>query len=145
MPGTRSSLARVIAVGARIDDDEAAAAGVVLAHERQARSRLIVPLDDHVLEQVAETGFDRALVAAVDLEIVGHRALLTDVAVGLHEHHPGGVAEIRTAGASSSSDASRRLDGGQLLLARAHVSRAPFVLASRASRAPTAAIRAAPA
>ena len=37
-----------------IDDDEPAPAGVVLAHERQARRRLIVALHDDVLEEIAE-------------------------------------------------------------------------------------------
>ena len=68
----------MIAVRAGIDDDEAAAAGVLLAHQRQAGRRLIVPLDDDVLQQVAEAGFDRALVAAIDLEVVGDGALLPD-------------------------------------------------------------------
>ncbi len=84
-----------------------------------------------MLEQVAETRFDRALVSTVHLEIVCNRALLTDMAVRLHEHHPGGITEIRTTGSQLLERREPSLDGGQLLLARAHVSRAPFVLASR--------------
>ena len=118
MPGHAQRLARVIAVRARIDDDEAAAAGVVLADERQARRRLLVALDDDVLQQVAEAGFDRALVAAVDVEVVGHRALLADVAVGLHEHHARRVAELGAARRELLERRQPRLDAGQLLLAR---------------------------
>ena len=55
-------LARMIAVGAGIDHDEAAAAGIVLANERKAGGRLIVAFDDDVLEEVAEARFDGALV-----------------------------------------------------------------------------------
>ena len=69
-----------------------------LPHEREAGRRLIVALDDDVLEQIAEAGLDRALVTAVDLEIVGDGTLLPDVAVGVHEDHAGGVAELRAAG-----------------------------------------------
>ena len=129
------SVVRVISVRAGIDDDESATAGILLSNERQARSRLIVPLDDHVLEQVAETGFDRALVSAVDLEIVGNRALLTDMPVGLHEHHPGGITEVRTAGSQLFERREPSLDGGQLLLARARISRARLRARFATSRA----------
>ena len=49
--------------------------------------RLIVALDDHVLQQVAEARLDGALVAAVDLDVVGDGAELPHLAVGLHQHH----------------------------------------------------------
>ncbi len=88
-------------------------------------------LDDHVLEQIAETCFDRALVSTVHLEKVCNRALLADVAVRLHEHHPGGITEIRTTRGQLLERREPALDGGQLLLARSQVSRALFVLASR--------------
>jgi hypothetical protein len=50
-------------------------------------------LDQHVLQQVAEAGFDGTLVARLDLEEVGQRAHLSDAAVGVDQHHAGGVGE----------------------------------------------------
>ena len=121
----------MIAVGAWIDHDEPAASCVVLANERQARGRLIVPFNDDVLEELAETRFDGSLVSAVDLEIIGHRALLPDVAVGLHQHHPGGVAELPARGDKLFERGQPRLDAGQVLLARADTPRARLVFAPR--------------
>ena len=131
MPGIAKGLARVIPVRTRIDDDEPASAGIVLAHERQPGRRLIVALDDDVLQQVAEARFHRTLVAAVHVEVVGHRALLADVAVGLHQHHARGIAELGAARGELLERRQPRLDAGQLLLARADVARAPLVLGAR--------------
>ena len=91
-------------------------------------------LDDNVLEQFAETGFDRALVAAIDINVVSDRALLADVAVGLHEHHPGGIAEVGAARRQLLQRGQPRFDGGQFLLARAHLAGAPLVFAARAGQ-----------
>ena len=129
--GRAKDVVRVIAVRARFDNDEAAASGVLLPDERQPRGRLIVPLDDDVLQQIAQARLDRALVAAVDLEIVGDRALLPDAAVGLHQHHPGRITEVRPAGGQLLERREPSLDCGQLLLAGANVSRALLVLAPR--------------
>ena len=132
--GHPQRLARVVAVRPRIDDDEAAAAGVVLAHERQAGRRLVVALDDDVLQQVAEAGLDGALVAAVDVEVVGDGALLADVSVGLHEHHPRGVAELAARLALELLERRQaRLDAGQLLLARRARSRSSASCSARAA------------
>ena len=117
------NLVRVVSVRAWLDDDEAAASGILLPHERQAGRRLIVAFDDHVLEQIAQARLDRALVATVDLEIVRNRALLPDMAVGLHEHHPCGITEVRTAGGQFLERGEPALDRRQLLLARPQVSR----------------------
>ena len=132
--GHAQRFARVIAVRTRIDDHEAAAAGVVLAHERQPRGRLVVALDDDVLQQVAETGFDRALVAAIDIHVVGHGALLPDVAVGLDEHHARRVAEIGAARRQLLERRQPRLDAAsscsRVRTSRARSSCSPRALAS---------------
>ena len=77
-----------------LGDDEAAASGALLAHELEAGRGLLGLFDDDVLQQIAEAGFDGALVAGVHLEVVGHRALLADAAVGLREHRARGVAVL---------------------------------------------------
>src|SRR5262245_2129541 len=94
--GTRhlQRLARVVTVRLRIDHHETAAPRVVFTYERQARRCLFVALDDDVLEQIAETGFDRAFIASIDFEVIGDGALLANVAVGLNQHHPRRVAEL---------------------------------------------------
>ena len=69
----------MISIRSRIYNDKATAPGVVLTNEREAGGRLIVALDDDVLEQVAKAGFDGAFVAAIDVNIVGDSALLADV------------------------------------------------------------------
>src|SRR5687767_14043565 len=105
------------AVRSRVDHDEAAAPGILLTNEREAACRLVVTLDDDVLEEVAEACFDRALVAAVDVEIIRDGALLTHLAVGLHQHHPGGVAELTAGGVELDQRRQARFAAGQLLLA----------------------------
>ena len=89
-----------------------------------------MPLDDDVLQQIAETGLDRALVAGIDLEIVGNRTLLSDVAVGLYQHHACGVAELGAARRDLLQRGQAGFVRGELLLAAAHVPRAQFVLAA---------------
>ena len=73
-------------------DQEPAAACLRLANHLEAGRRVLRELDDDVLEQIAEAGFDGALVAGVDLEIVGDGALLIDLAVGLREDGSGRIA-----------------------------------------------------
>src|SRR5262245_24369846 len=117
--GHAQHFARVIPIRAWIDNNESAAAGVVLSYQRASWGWRIVALDDDMFEQIAETGFDGALVAAIDIHVVGHGALLTDVAVGLHQHHAGRVAEIRPARGKFLQRRQPRLDGGQFLFASA--------------------------
>ncbi len=132
--GHAQHFARVITVRTRIDDHEAAAPGVVLTHEGETGGRLIVAFDDHVFEQLAQAGFDRALVAAIDFHVVGHGTLLTDVAVGLHQHHAGRIAEISPARGQLLQRRQPRLDGGQFLFSSADLTRPLFVLAARAGQ-----------
>ena len=54
--------------------EEAAAAGAALAHEGEPSIGVGVRIDQHVLQQVAERRFDGALVARLDLEVIGHGA-----------------------------------------------------------------------
>src|SRR4051812_22047680 len=106
-----------------IDDDKAAPPGIVLADERKARRRLLVALDDDVLEKFAEARFDSALEAAVDFEIVRDGALLADVAIGLHEDHPRRIREFAAGRDQLLERGEPRLDTGEILLARAHATR----------------------
>ena len=96
--GNPDALARMVPVRAWIDHHEAAAAGIVLAHQRQACRGLIVPFNDHVLQEVPQAGFDRPLVAPVHLEVVGDRTLLADAAVGVDENHARRITEFGAAG-----------------------------------------------
>ena len=87
--------------------------------------------DDDVLKQVAETRFHGALVSAVDFEEVCNRALLTDMSIGLHEHHASRIAEVGAARRELFERCEAALDGGKFLLAGAQVSCAFLVLAPR--------------
>ena len=109
-------------------NQESAAAGALLAHQLEAGGRVLGPLDDDVLEQIAEAGFDRALVPGLDLEVIGDRALLADLAVGLREH--GARARRRTRrGRLRAPRATSAAPRGRRARARA---RAPTARATRA-------------
>ena len=84
--------------------------------------------DDDVLEQIAEAGVDGALVAVIDLQVVGNRTLLAHGSIGLNQHRAGRVAVSGARGFELLERAQPRLDAGELLFARADGSRAPFVL-----------------
>jgi hypothetical protein len=98
------------------------------------RPRRARGVDDDVLQQIAEARFDRALVAAVDLEVVGDRSLLADLAVGLREDHARAASPYSArAASSSSSDFSRARR--RPARARASARRAPpLVLDARAGQ-----------
>ena len=114
--------------GARFQHDEAASADVFLANQIQAGLRLLVGRDHDVLEQIAETRFDRALVFRLDIEIVGDRALLADMAVGLREHHARRLGVAGSRFSSSVSDARRAGQARELALPRPQVVRLPLEL-----------------
>ena len=86
---------------------------------------------DHVLKEIAETGFDRPFVAAVDLEIVGHRPHLADVAIGLGEDQAGTVAVLGAGGVELLEGAQPRGNAGDLLLRRAEIPGAALPRGSR--------------
>ena len=127
-PQTRSGLR---AVG-RFPDDESAAAGVFLADQFQAGRDVLEPLDEHVLQQVAETRLDGALVPRLDLDEVRHRAHLPDPAVGVDEHHARRIGEAAAMRVDFLERVQARGHAGELLLARADIARSPFVLEPRA-------------
>ena len=115
-------------------DDEPAAAGVSFTEQFKARRGVLRTLDDHMLDQSAEARFDRAFVARIDLEVVGDRALLTDVAVGLGQHRAGAIAVSGPRRVELLEGQEARLQRGQLLLARSNRARAPVVLDVRAGQ-----------
>jgi len=127
-------LARVITVRTRIDDHEAAATSIVLTHEGETGGRLIVAFDDHVFEELTQAGFHRALVAAINIHVVGHGSLLTDVAVGLYQHHASRIAEISPARGQFLQRRQPRLDGGQFLFSSADLTRPLLMLAAGAGK-----------
>ena len=116
----------------RFGHEKAAAAGTGFPDQLEAGGRMLRPFDDHVLEQIAEAGFHRALVPVLNLEVVGDRALLIDLAVGLDEHGPRGVAVARARGVELLERREAGLETGELVLAGADRSRSPFVLDARA-------------
>ena len=94
--GSRAEVGRVALAGFR-RDQEAAPAGAGFANDLEPGGRVLRALDDDVLQQIAEVGLDRALVAGFDLEIVGNRALLVDLAVGLRQNGARRVADTTRA------------------------------------------------
>ena len=112
-------------------DQETDATGVPLLGEAQSGRRFLMGPHDDVLEKVAETGLDRTLVAAVDLEIVGHGAHLADVAVRLGKHHPCAVAVFGAGGIELFERSQPRRDAGNLLFGGAEI---PGVALPRRSR-----------
>src|SRR5439155_6945424 len=113
-------------------DEEAAAPGVRVADQPEAGGRMLRPLHDHVLEEIAEARLDGALVARLDLEVVRNRPLLIHGAVGLDEDGARGVAVAGARRVELLERGEARLDTGELVLARAHRARAPLVLDPRA-------------
>ncbi len=75
------------------EHDEAAPTGLLLAQQLHAGGRVLVGRHDDVLQQVAEQRLDRAFVPAIHFEVVGHRAALFDVPVGLGQQHARRVGE----------------------------------------------------
>ena len=89
---------------------------------------------DDVLEQVAKTRLDRPLVAVIHLEVVGHRALLAHLAVGLGEHGSRGIAVACARSFELLERPETRLEAGHLLLAGPHRPGPPVVLDARAGQ-----------
>ena len=59
---------------------------------------MLEPLHEHVLQQIAETRLDGALVLRLGLDEVRDRAHLPDPAVGVDEHHARRVGEAAAMG-----------------------------------------------
>ncbi len=117
----------------RLGDEEAATARASLAYQPEARSGVLGALDHDVLQQVAEAGFNRALRAAgFDLEIIGDRALLVDLAVGLDQNRARRVAVSGTGGVELLERLQAGFDAGEFVLARTDRTGPPLVLDARA-------------
>ena len=104
----------------------------MLPHEREARGGVAVVLDDDMLQEIAEAGFCGALVAALDLEIIGNGTLLVDLAVGPHQNHPSRVTESRAARLELFERRQPGAEAGELLLAHADAPRTLLVVDARA-------------
>ena len=83
--------------------------------------------DDDVLQQVAEIGFDRALEAGFDLEVVGERATLSDLAVRLREDGTRRVAVLGSRRFELFERLQPRVETGNLLFMDAHRPGTPLV------------------
>src|SRR5437660_651159 len=81
-------------------------------------SGVIRMFHDDVLEQIAEGCFDGALVAGVDLEVIGDRPLLPDLTVGLCEQRPRGVVVAGARGFELFERFQARLEPCQIVFAR---------------------------
>ena len=119
-------------LAAAVRDHEAHAPGVAIAREPQARRGVRVRGDDDVLQRFAQAGFDRTLVAAVDLEIVGDRSHLSDVLGRLGEDGAGAVAILRASGVELLERGQAREERGEIVLAGAQLGRAAVAIGSRA-------------
>ena len=108
--------------------DETAAAGVFLANQLQSGRHVFEALDQHVLKQVAHARFDRALVLGLDLDEVGERAHLADLAVGVDQDQACRIGEPGAMRVDLFQRVQARGHRGQVVLARTHVARPPFVL-----------------
>ncbi|HEY4958520.1 MAG TPA: hypothetical protein VII31_11960, partial [Caldimonas sp.] len=86
-----------------------------------------------MLQQVAQACLHGTLVPRVDVEIVGDRAHLADLAVGLRENGSRRVAEAGARRLELLKRLQARLEAGEVVLARAHRPRAPLVLDAGAS------------
>ena len=120
------------AAGAAIDEPDAA--GVPLAGERKARGRLLVRLHDDVLEQIAEAGLDRPLVAPVDLEVVGDRSDLRRPRPPDSARTSRAPSPYSARAASSSSSDFRRASTPASSCSRARSSAAARLALGRARR-----------
>src|SRR6185312_3218348 len=87
---------------------------------------------DYVLKQIAQARFDGALVAALDVQVIGNRPLLADLTIRLREDRARRVAVPRAGRLELLERFQPRLEAGELVLARADRARAPVVLDPRA-------------
>ena len=109
---------------------EADAAGGAAAHERDARLGIGPGRDDDVLQQIAETGFDRPLAARRHLQVVGHRAEVAHPRLFGRQQQP---RRFGVAGAGRLEVAQRGQPAGQArqpLLAPAQVALEPLAVAA---------------
>src|SRR4051812_23360832 len=96
--------------------------------------RSMRPLHHDMLEEIAEAGLDRPLVTSLYFEVIGDRTLLIDLAVGLDEHRPGGIAVSGARGIELLERGEPGGEAGELVLAGANRPRAPFMLDPRAGQ-----------
>ena len=66
--------------------------GRPLADERQSADGVVVPGHDDDLQQIAERGFDRALGAGIDVEVIGDRSVMRESGC---RHSTEGAAPLR--------------------------------------------------
>ncbi len=111
-------------VGALFDDDKADAARVAIAGEPQAGRRVRVRRDDDVLQRFAQGRFDRALVAAIDFEVVGNRSHLADVLGRLGEDGASAVSVLCASGVELLERCQARDERGEIVLTGAQLGRA---------------------
>ena len=75
---------RIVGAGRRrvVGDEEAATPHVARGGQRRTGERVPARRHDHVLQNVRQTGLDRRFVRPLDLEMVGHRSMMGDLAAG---------------------------------------------------------------
>ncbi len=115
-----------------IRDDESDPPRVSFAHELQACGRVRVGRHHDVLQPLAETRFDRALVSAIDLDEVGDRSHLADDVRRFREDRPGAVAVLGARGVELLERVQPRQQRRELVLARAKLERACLAIGAGA-------------
>src|SRR3954471_17975682 len=113
-------------------DQESAAASTCFAHQLESGRGMLRTFDDDVLEEIAQARFDGALVPWFDVEVIGNRALLIDLAVRLDEDRARVVAVPGTGGVELLERFQPRLETGQLVLAGTDRTGSPLVFDARA-------------
>jgi len=108
----------------------------VLAHQAQAGLRVLVGLDDHVLQEIAEQRFGGALVATIDVEVIGNGAVLSNRAIRLCEHDASGIPVPGAFGIELLERSQPRREPGERVLPRAEVTCERVVLAAGACEVP---------
>ena len=92
---------------------------------------MLVRGHDDMLQKVAEQCLDGAFVPAIDLEIVGDRAALLHVPVGLGQQHTRRIREARTSGFQLLERAQPPGQAGQVVLAGTQLLRQRGVFGTR--------------
>ncbi len=93
---------------------------------------MLVPADQHVLQQIPEMRLDGTLIARVHFNEVRQGAHVADVPVRLDQHHAGGVAERRAVRIELFEGVEPGGERREIVFPRPDLSRSPLVFIARA-------------
>ena len=106
----------------------------MFARELQTRGGRIVRRHDDVLEKIPEARLDGAFISADDVEIIGNRSHLRDVAIRLGQHAPRAVTIFRARRLQLFEREQSRLDSSQLAFAGSQLGQARVAIAAGAGQ-----------